>query len=190
MISFLSGTIIAKTKHSLTLLTTGGVGYEVTVTALQAAEHLVGKPLEIATYLKVSDSDLQLFGFATTDDREFFSLLLTVSGVGPKTAMNILALGSPKEIQAAIARGDLKYLTAVGGLGKKTAERLVVELKSKIQVEGGRHTAEEAGPMGEVIDVLVSMGYSKDEARVTVQALDGEGKTTEQLLREALQRIG
>ncbi len=189
MISFLTGTIIHKTKHSLVIQTAGGVGYEVFMTPLQAASHLTDREIALHTYLKVSDSDLQLFGFQTVEEKVFFSLLMTVSGVGPKTALNILSLGSIREIQSAIARGDVKYLTAVSGLGKKTAERLVVELKNKVMSQESGGNGAPSGVLGEVIDALVSMGYSRDEAKAAVTATESEGKNTGQVLREALQRL-
>ena len=113
--------------------------------------------------------------------------LLTVSGVGPKSAMNILALGSIDDIKSAIVRGDVKYLTAVQGMGKKTAERMVVELKSKIAVKDiGQDIT--GGILSEVMDGLVSMGYTRSEAKDVVQTLDPKGKDTETLLKEALKR--
>lgn len=190
MISLLRGTIAEKNKDSLVLMTAGGVGYEVRMTLLQLAGYTVGTEVTLYTYLKITDSSHDLFGFATNGERAFFSLLMTVSGVGPKTAMNILSLGSIEQIQNAIGAGDVKYLTAVSGLGAKTAERLVVELKGKI-VSGvaSKHRSSGAGDiMGEVIDALISMGYSRDEAKRTVETLDSEGKTTEEVLRLALKR--
>jgi Holliday junction DNA helicase RuvA len=190
MISYLSGTVIAKAKQSVTLQTSGGVGYEVFLSPLQVLEQTVGQKADFYTYLKVSDSDLQLFGFATIEAKAFFTLLLTVSGVGPKTAQNILSLGSHAEIQSAIARGDVKYLTGVSGLGKKTAERLVVELKGKIgNQESGIKNQESSGMLTEVVDALVSMGYSREEARAAIETIDSTVTKTEDALRLALKAI-
>src|SRR3989338_5358110 len=135
MISFLRGIVLEKQKQSLTIETWGGVGYDIHLTAERLAEYRIGQNIAVNTFLKVSDSALDLYGFATVDEKYFFTLLMTVSGVGPKTAMNILSFGSVDRTQSAIARGDIKYLTGVSGLGKKTAERLVVELKSKIGLQ-------------------------------------------------------
>jgi Holliday junction DNA helicase RuvA len=186
MISYLIGKIISKQKNTLVVMTPGGVGYEVYVTLAHAAACTVGEQVELFTYLKVSDSALDLFGFNEASNREFFSLLLTVKGVGPKTALHILSLGSVEKIAVAIARGDVTYLTAVQGLGKKTAERVVVELKTKV---GSKTSTGDTGTstiMGEVIDGLVAMGYPRDEAKNLVQGMDVAGKTTEQVLKEAL----
>lgn len=189
MISFLTGKIIDKQKDHLVLMTPGGVGYEVHMTPSRIIEYKTGEQIELFTYLKVSDSAMDLFGFKTAEDREFFSLLLTVKGVGPKTALHILSLGSVEHIEAAIGRGDVTYLTAVQGLGKKTAERVVVELKSKVKsLKSKVDTSEESAVMGEVIDGLVAMGYTRDEAKGVVMSIDATGKTTQQLLKEALRK--
>jgi len=142
------------------------------------------------TYLRVSDQAQDLYGFETLEERDFFILLMTVSGVGPKSALNILSLGSMDNIKSAIARGDVKYLTAVQGMGKKTAERVVVELKSKISGANLDVPGEAmGGALGDVVGALVSMGYSPDEARQAAQELDPADKTSEELVREALRRL-
>ena len=191
MIASINGKIIGTTKSGVIVETASGLGYEVQVTPAEKMGSVVGSQGHFFSYLKVSEQAQDLYGFSTSEAREFFCLLLTVSGVGPKTALNILSLGSLGNIQGAIARGDVKYLTAVQGMGKKTAERLVVELKSKIL--GSQKTFEDSsassGPLGEVVDGLVAMGYSQNEARDVVQTLAGEGKSSEALLREALQKL-
>lgn len=187
MISYLIGKVIDKQKNHIVLMTPGGVGYEVNMTPTRILEYKAGEQAELFTYMKVSDSALDLFGFKTAEDREFFSLLLSVKGVGPKTALHILSLGSVENIESAIGRGDVTYLTAVQGLGKKTAERVVVELKSKMKGSRSKgDTSAESTVMGEVIDGLVAMGYSRDEAKLVVMNLDATGMTTEKLLKEAL----
>lgn len=193
MIAFLSGVVVEKTASSILLETSGGVGYDVTMTATDALSVVVGEKLRIFTYLKVSDSAQELFGFKNTIARDFFKILLTVSGIGPKSALNILSLGAIDQIQGAIARGDVKYLTAVQGMGKKTAERVVVELKNKFSVRGssGESLTDtvNSGPVGEAVEALVSMGYSQAEARDAVQSLEVNGKNAEGLLREALKLL-
>lgn len=187
MISYLIGKVIGKQKDHLVLMTPGGVGYEVNMTPSRILEYRMGEQIELFAYLKVSDSAMVLFGFRSSEDREFFSMLMTVKGVGPKTALHILSLGSVESIESAIGRGDVTYLTAVQGLGKKTAERVVVELKSKVKSQKGKEGDETSSTvMGEVIDGLVAMGYGRDEAKLVVMNLDATGKTTGQLLKEAL----
>jgi len=190
----ITGTIQQKTKNSLIVLTPGGVGYEVGMTLLQIAEATIGEQVSLFTYLRVGENIMELYGFKTMEERSFFLLLLSVTGVGPKSAMNILGLGSIEEIQAAIGRGDVKYLTAVQGMGKKTAERLVVELKSKVisqkskvNVEGNNDVI--GNVMGEVIEALVGMGYQKEEVKSLVRDMDVAGKKTEEMLRDALRML-
>lgn len=181
--------------HHVVVLTAGGVGYEVALTEAHLFTIKMGETLTLPTYLKVSDSALDLYGFENHAARDFFVLLLSVSGIGPKSALNILSLGSIESIQAAIARGDIAYLTAVQGMGKKTAERLVVELKSKIKKqetranETGMADSPNSDVLGEVVEGLIAMGYSAAEARAAAQLLETTGKSTEMLLREALQKL-
>lgn len=192
MIASIIGKVLAHTKSGVIVETASGLGYEVHLTPEDTVKSATGATVHFFTYLKVSDQAQDLYGFSTIEAREFFNLLLTVSGVGPKTALNILALGSIDVIQAAIARGDVKYLTAVQGMGKKTAERVVVELKSKLKGSQslGDGGSVSSGILGDVVDGLLTMGYSQEEAREVVQSLASDGKTSEMLLREALQRLG
>ena len=192
MISFIQGKIINKKENSLTVLTSAGVGYEVSLQTEKCAVLEVENVVGLYTYLRVSENAMDLYGFETLAEKDFFELLISVNGVGPKSALNILGLGSLDEIQKAISNSDAEYLTRVSGIGKRTAERLVVELKSKVKDKGLRNKeqAKDGGVMGDAIDGLVSLGYSKEEARLTVRDLDAEGKTSEQLLREALKGVG
>ena len=112
MISFLIGRISEKSKDTLTIMTAGGVGYEVRMTSLKLVEYALNQKVSLYVYLKVAENTLDLYGFPNQEERFFFTLLMTVSGIGPKSAMNILSLGSIDEIQSAIARGDVKYFPA------------------------------------------------------------------------------
>jgi Holliday junction DNA helicase RuvA len=190
MISFLSGKIIDRRKESVTLLTSGGVGYEIRLTLLRASEYRVEQNAEFYTYLKVSDSALDLYGFANMEEKNFFELLMTVSGVGPKSAMNILSLGAMADTQSAIGRGDVKYLTGVQGMGKKTAERLVVELKGKIMKTHDLQNYEnvESDILTDVVEGLTALGYNREEAKNMVKDIDTTGKTPEQILKLALKK--
>lgn len=195
MIASLTGIITHAEGDRIILQTAGGVGYAITLTKTHVTELVIGKEVAISTYLRVTDSDHSLFGFRTENDRTFFELLISVSGVGPKSAMNILGLGSIDDIQSAIAREDVKYLTAVQGLGKKTAERLVVELNAKLKKIAGKNSnnkpndAKFGEVMGETIDALVSMGYSREEAKSAIEYIDCKEKTVEQILKESLKLL-
>jgi len=188
MIAQLAGTIVSA-KNSIVVQTSGGVGYRVFVKQTDLPTYVNGREVSLFTYLKVGEQAMDLYGFQTLEDKIFFELLLSVSGVGPKSALNILCLGSLDQIQKAIGRGDVTYLTQVSGIGKKTAERMVVELKSKmgnLKTEIRNQGDVVGDVLGEVVDGLVAMGYGKDEARAVAQGLDASGKTTEELLKEVL----
>ena len=191
MIAFLRGTVLSKGKDHIVLETSGGVGYEIKMPLLSLSKFLTGAQVGIHTYLKVSDSALDLYGFLTTEEKDFFELLMTVSGVGPKSAMNVLSLGNIGNIESAIARGDITYLIAVQGLGKKTAERMVLELKNKVASLGKDDTGSSVGEsevLSEVIDGLMALGYTKEEAKLRVKGIDPNGLTTAQALKIALKK--
>src|SRR3990167_4295832 len=132
MISVIVGKVLTKDGNKLTVLTAGGVGYEIMVSAASAKNWSVGAEVQILTYLAVRESSLDLYGFVSAEEKELFEKFLLVSGIGPKTALHLLSLGSVPEITSAIGREDLPYLTNVSGIGKKTAERILVELKNKV----------------------------------------------------------
>ena len=181
---------MAKQGNKLTILTSGGVGYEIMTSATSAKNWQVGEEVKIQTYLAVRENALDLYGFANAEEKNLFEKFLLVSGIGPKTALHLLALGTVPEITSAIARGDLAYLTNVSGIGAKTAERILVELKNKVlssQFADG--DGEMSGVLGDVMAGLVSLGYSAAEAREAIKNLDTKNKTSEQILKEALQRV-
>jgi Holliday junction DNA helicase RuvA len=158
------------------------------VSAASIKNWAVGSEVQILTYLAVREGALDLYGFINENEKNLFEKFLLVSGIGPKTAIHLLSLGSVTEISSAIGRGDLAYLTNVSGIGKKTAERILVELKNKIAT-GATGLEEFEGALGDVIEGLAALGYSMIEAREAVKNLEVKGKTSQQLLKEALQRI-
>lgn len=191
MIALLQGKVISVNNKEVTLLTSGGVGYKVLVSPEAARQCETGSEVTLETYLVVREDALDLFGFASIAERELFKSFISVSGVGPKTGLHLLELGSVEEITLAIGRGDVEYLTKVSGIGKKTAERIVVELKSKVKASGIQdyEPGGASDNVGDVMDALISLGYSVLQAREVVKKLDAKGKTSEQLLREALRTI-
>ncbi|PLX28424.1 Holliday junction branch migration protein RuvA [Candidatus Parcubacteria bacterium] len=190
MISLIVGTIVSKGKNTAVILTQSGVGYEVSLQVSKLSSLHVNDEITLHTYMKVSENSMELFGFEAEDEKGFFEILLSVKGVGPRGALSILGLGSIEEIKSAISRSDVSYLTQVSGMGKRTAERLCVELKNKItSIEKKDENGEKVGDkLGEVVDGLVGMGYSKEQARDIVKGLD-ESKPVEELLRDALKGI-
>ena len=191
MISLIKGKVIENNGEKITVLTAGGVGYEIFVNTNGASFFKVGMETEVLTYLAVRETAMDLFGFKNKEEKSLFEKFLSVSGVGPKTALHILSLGSVNEISSAIARADVTYLTKVSGMGKKTAERLIVELKNKIGVTKDLVLGENFGSeAGDVIEGLIALGYNASLARDTVQKIQGAGKTSEQLMKEALKMLG
>ncbi len=188
MISVINGKILNKNGNKLTVLTSGGVGYEILASAASAKTWGVGTEATILTFLAVRENAMELYGFASGQEKDLFEKFLLVSGVGPKTALHLLSLGSVQEISTAIGREDLTYLTKVSGIGKKTAERILVELKNKMGSDG-TGVGEFEGALADVIEGLGALGYSIAEARNAVKDLQVAGKTSEQLLKEALQRV-
>ena len=142
----------------------------------------------VSVYLAVREDAMDLYGFANEEEKRLFKQLISVSGIGPKSAMHLLSLGEAKDLSAAITRGDLTHLTKVSGIGRKTAERIIVELKNKmvnLDLSGGG----ESGKIGEVIEGLISLGYNSADAREAVKDISTD-LPAEQIIREALKRLG
>jgi Holliday junction DNA helicase RuvA len=193
MISAITGKILSKSEHGIVVMTQGGVGYFLLISKKRISNLRTDSNVELLTYLSVRENAVDLFGFEKENEREMFLKFLEVSGVGPKTALHLLSLGEVEEISSAIARGDLEYLTKVSGIGKKTAERIIVELKGKIleyknySIQSGAGL--DSSIIGDTVAGLIALGYSASDAREIVKKLDASGKTSEQLLKEALKTI-
>jgi len=173
MISFLRGRLINKGINYV-ILETHDLGYRVFVGEALLNDSKVGMELELYTHQRIKEDASDLYGFKSISDLELFELLLTVSGVGPKSALGVLNIATASDIQEAIIRGDADLLTKVAGIGKKTAERLVLELKNKIIRTGGAAMILNSGATtsGDEIDALMSLGYSLSEARSALNLVD------------------
>lgn len=186
MISYIKGTIKYKDANSL-VVETGGVGYQIFVTLEMLFKLKINDIAELYTYQYVREDALNLYGFATMAELELFKQLLSVSGVGPKSGLGILSIASVDNIRGAIRRGDAAMLTKVSGVGKKTAERVVLELKGKMaEAKGGE---KEDGVDGEVIDALVGLGYKVYQAREAVRLIDSEVKGVNARLKAVLKSL-
>ena len=187
MISRLRGTVAARTAAGL-VLDVGGVGYLLAATPRVTAR--VGEEATVDTYLVVREDALQLYGFASTDERELFELLLGVSGVGPKVALAIVSGSTPIELRRAIARDDTARFEAIPGIGRKTAQRVIMELKEKLRPYGLEDgVTAEPGSVGSLIarDALVELGWSLLDAERALADVD-ESLTVEEQVRSALKR--
>lgn len=190
MISSLTGTINYIGTNILEL-GVNGVGYKIFTTPETLGAIRVGTSVTMFTHTHVREDALDLFGFMDRAQLELFEKLITVSGIGPKTALGVLAAATVDDIESAIMRGDASPLTKVSGIGKKTAERIVLELAGKIVA---RATLGVTGSMshsqdGEAIDALVGLGYSEREARDAVKALDPSLMSTHEKVKAALQSL-
>lgn len=201
MIDFLRGQI-AYADTEYVVVEVHGVGYQVYVTNPYAWEE--GESLTLYTHQIVREDAHLLYGFPSKEERDLFRLLLEVSGIGPKAGLAMLAGGSPGELAAAIEREDLKFLTRLPGIGKKTAQRIVLDLKDKLKKRGwenrfqspllpGERKAASAAvsPQRDVIEALLSLGYNEEEAEWAVReafvSSGAESLSTEDWIKRALQ---
>ena len=196
MIARLSGTLVEK-RGDAAVVDIGGVGYLVHL-SLQSMARLPaeGAEVRLRTYTHVREDVLQLFGFATEDEERLFSLLIEVSGVGPRLAQTILSGMPAAELAAALMGGEIARLTTISGVGKKTAERLVVELKDKLKTSGLLVRASPApvplSGSGALVSALLNLGYKPAAAERTAEAVRrslGPQAAVEDQLREALRLI-
>jgi holliday junction DNA helicase RuvA len=187
VIAFLDGTVAEKGADRV-VIDVGGVGYDVSIPVSTAARlPAVGRPVRVFTRMHVRDDAMLLFGFGSPDERSLFDLLITVSGVGPKVALAFLSALAPDALRRAVVSGDVAALTVVPGVGKKVAQRVVLDLKDKL---GGDVVVLE-GPLVDVREALLALGLSPQEAAEALGALATDGdRPVEELLREALQHLG
>jgi len=182
VIARLRGTVAARTASGV-VLDVGGVGYLVAATPRVSAR--VGEEATVETYLHVREDALQLYGFATADERELFELLLGVSGVGPKVALAIVSGSTPVELRRAIAREDTARFEAIPGIGRKTAQRVVLELREKMAAISA--DAEVASGAVLARDALVELGWSLLDAERALAGVD-DSLSIEEQVRVALRK--
>ena len=187
MIGTLRGTVQYKDLHSL-VIDVSGVGYKVSVTTDTALDALPGMDILLWTFLSVRETALDLYGFKDKENLEVFELLITISGIGPKTALGILNVASIDMLKQAVAEDDISYLTRVSGIGKKNAEKIVLELRDKLVttgVEKGINLRAE----GDALEALVSLGYSERDARDALKKIPKEVENTSERVKQALKLL-
>lgn len=200
MISYIRGELAAVEEDKV-IVDVGGVGYGVFM-SVHAMSHLpqTGNEVKLYTYLNVKEDAMQLFGFLTRDDLSVFRLLIGVSGIGPKGGQSILSVLSPDELRFAVMAGDVKAISSAPGIGKKTAEKLIIELKDKLSIEDaldhavsdakGTDTVQSNEIQSEAVQALVALGYGSAEALKAVkQAAPAEDSSVEDVLKQALKYI-
>lgn len=199
MIARLSGMLLEK-RADAAVVDVGGIGYLVHLSQQSLARlGPAGAAVELRTHTHVREDALQLYGFASPEEEELFHLLIGVSGVGPRLGINILSGMPAAELAVALQGSEVARLTRIPGVGKKTAERLVVELKDKIKTTSllaraaqAAHPAQAAGGGGALQSALLNLGYKPAAAQRTAEAVQrklGAGATLEEQLREALKVI-
>ncbi len=190
MISYIKGKIIFK-RENFTIVSTGNVGYKI-FTMSDLGE--IGNEIELFTYLNVREDALTLSGFLEYKELELFEYLISISGIGPKAGMGILSLADPETIKVAIAKGDSSILTRVSGIGKKTAERVVLELRNKFSsLEGDdvlREKSKEINDHTDTIEALVGLGYSSAQAKKALASIPLEIKDVSERIKMALKELG
>ncbi|SHJ21484.1 Holliday junction branch migration protein RuvA [Hespellia stercorisuis] len=200
MISFIRGELIELEEEKI-IVDVGGVGYGIYMPR-QSMGKLppTGSEVKIYTYLNVREDAMQLFGFRTKDDMQVFKLLIGVSGIGPKGGLSILSQLTADELRFAVMAGDVKTISSSPGIGKKTAEKLIIELKDKLSIadvlerEPGEDIGSVSGGSGEIqseaIQALTALGYSSTESLKAVRAVTvDEDSTVEDVLKDALKHM-
>lgn len=168
----------------------GGFEFLVAV-PLGAAERLpaIGAEIRLFNYLHLKEGGVELYGFLTESERQFFEALLSVSGVGPKSALSILGVAPAEQLMATIAKGEVDLLQKSSGIGRKTAERIVVELRDKVSSKGGEGVMGLVEADSDIMEALMSLGYRKDKAKEAVKKIDPALTTAGERLRDALKKI-
>ncbi len=190
MIGRLRGTLVHRSHRGEVMLDVGGVGYRISVSPATAVDlGSVGNEVVVHTHMHVREDALTLYGFATADARDCFESLLGAHGVGPGLALAILSTHGPEDLRRVVFEGDLDSLTLVPGVGRKTAARLLLELKSRLDVPEGDSVPANGSSRAEVREALAALGYQPDEVRRAMVDLPAEGDVRI-LVRTALQVLG
>lgn len=200
MISYIKGELVELTENAI-VLDHDGMGFLIMMPAsILAKLPAIGSELKVHTYLYVKEDALDLYGFLTKDDLKVFRLLITVSGIGPKGALAILSTMSPDDLRFAVLAGDSKTISKAPGIGSKTAQKLIIELKDKLKIEnvldggadGGYEPQSDMGDTAaaEAVMALTALGYSSADATRAVRQVDGGADMdSEALLKAALKKL-
>ena len=195
MIRLIRGTVAARGKDNLVVDiggSGGGIAFKILVPEPTALQYNIGSEVKLNTYLQVREDALTLFGFASEDELSMFEMLTTVNGVGPKMALGALSAMSTDALRLALANEEPAILARIPGVGKRTAEKIILELKDKVKPTGGTLAGLALATTAdtEVIEALIALGYSVVEAQRAVQVLPKDVVGTEERLRLALSKFG
>lgn len=184
MIGYIEGEVKSVIRDTLVVATQGGVGYRLFVPTSILAKTTAEEHVALWTHLAVREKAHDLYGFETKDELAWFELLLSVSGIGPRSALSVMNSVPASSLATAITTQDPSLLAQAIGIGKKTAEKIVLELKDKVDAPHGEEAV--GAHDGEVVEALVSLGYSTKEARDAARAISKDLSTPEEKIREAL----
>jgi Holliday junction DNA helicase RuvA len=190
MIGSLDGKVELRDGATL-LVNVNGVGYKISVTSEVLEKTKAGESIKVYTYTYVKEDALELFGFYSFEDLKLFEKIIAISGIGPKTALNIFSVGTREGIVEAIIKGDVDFFTSVPRLGRKNAQKLIIELKSKLgSLEELDLSETSDGESGEVVTALKSFGFTTKEAQEALRAVGKDAETTEKKIMLALKYLG
>jgi holliday junction DNA helicase RuvA len=198
MIGYLRGTV-NQLGVDYCFIDVHGVGYRVFISSSTRQDLTVSAEVTLLTYLNVREDAMLLYGFNTPDEYEMFQQLIAITGIGPKVALGVLSAIRPREFRVAVSQKNVALLTRIPGIGKKTAERMILELKDKIglvdatDATTGKEILVAAGksdPVQETLAALTALGYSQGEAAALLAKVDCDGKSAEELIRLALRETG
>lgn len=195
MISYVKGTV-AYIGNDCIVVDNNGIGYNIQVSSSTASAVVMEKEVQIYTYMNVKENELSLFGFLTKEELNMFNLLISVNGVGPKSAVAMLGALSPSQLALAIATEDIKALSVGQGIGKKIAQRIALELKYKVGadtittgVELVQKVDVTTGERAEALSALMALGFTKNEAENAIKAVFVNGMATEEIISKALKVV-
>jgi Holliday junction DNA helicase RuvA len=196
MFYYLDG-IVTIIEQNLAVIDCGGVGYACAVSGNTLSRLEVGKKARLLTYCNIREDAFDIFGFHDASEKRCFELLVSVSGVGPKAALGILSVCSPESLAMAVLGEDIRMITTAPGVGKKLAQRVILELRDKVAKESANFSSGgyvppaqsgEAGKSNEAAAALGVLGYSQGEIAVLMRKIDTADMTTEEIVREALRQ--
>lgn len=187
MIAYLSGTVISKQDRTI-ILNVSGTGYLIHVPRGLKEKTTEGEKLELYIHTNVREDDISLYGFGSKDEWQFFKLLLTVSGVGPKSALEILTMPMPR-VKTAIAKKDSALLSTIPGIGKKTSERIIVDLQGKVKEELMEDGTASAPIREDIMQALVSLGYNRAQVAQGLKKIPQELEREEEIIKYFLQNV-
>ena len=190
---------VAELEPGLAVIDCGGVGYACATTNYTLSQLKKGAPAKLYTYLNVREDAMELFGFADQSELRSFKLLISVSGVGPRAALAILSAVTPQQLALAVVTGDEKALTAAPGIGKKIAQRIILELKDKLAKDQSSFSAQSSGAIPVVLPgdkggeaagaALAVLGYSGSEVAAALKGIDMDALPLEEIIRQALKKM-